>query len=48
MNHIRYILIAIRVLPKAILRGIPGFLLVWDTETKLAMMKPGKELGKDF
>lgn len=48
MNRIRYIWTSIRVLPKSILRSLPGFLLVWDTETKLAMMKPGKELGKDF
>ena len=48
MNRIRYIWTAIKVLPRAIMRGLPDFLLVWDTEVKLAMMKPGTELGKDF
>lgn len=47
-DRIRYIWTAMWVLPRAIWSGIPGFLLVWDTEIKLAMMKPGKELGKDF
>ncbi len=47
MNRIRYAWTAIRVLPRAIMRGLPDFLLVWDTEIKLARMKPGKLLTKD-
>lgn len=46
--RIRYIWTAVRVLPGTIRRALPDLLLVWDTEIKLAMMKPGKELGKDF
>ena len=48
MSRIYYTWTAVRVLPRAIWRGLPDFLLVWDTEIKLALMKPGKELGKDF
>lgn len=48
MSRIRYIWTAVWVLPRTIWGSLPGFLLVWDTEIKLAMMKPGKELGKDF
>ena len=47
-DRMSYIWTAVRVLPGAIWRALPDFLLVWDTEVKLAMMKPGKELGKDF
>ena len=44
-DRIRYIRTGVRVLPRAIWRGFPGFLLVWDTEIKLAMMPRGKRLS---
>ena len=45
MNRIRYAWTALWVLPRAILRGFPGFLLVWDTEIQLAMMKPERGMS---
>lgn len=47
-DRIRYTWTAIRVLPRTIMGTLPDFLLVWDTEIKLALMPKGKQLGKDF
>lgn len=46
MSRTRHIWTAMRVLPRVIMGILPDFLLVWDTEIKLAMMPPGKGLDR--
>lgn len=36
--------VVINTFPRALVGGLYHFFICWDTEIKLAMMKPGKEL----